>query len=182
MKAKNNKMKRDKQSLAFYAMIIGSALLIAALFLPFATATEEYAEHLNRYPKRYLVEEIEMENADGIQISLMKFLRIYYAAAKLEISREVGIACMVILFIFALFAIMTAIFSVCRKPILTILFDILSFAMINLVRWDFQERGVIPSRRYDWGIAAYAVYIGVMIVIAGAVVFLTEKRKQKREQ
>lgn len=174
--------KADKQSIAFYGMLIGAVLMIAALFLPFGTAAGEYTEYLNRYPKRYLVEEMEMTNAEGIHISLIKFFRIYYTVAQLGVSREIGIACMVIISLFAFFAILTAICSVRKKPVPAIIFDILSFAVLQIVRWDFQDRGVIPSSRYDWGIASYIAYIGIVIVFAGAVMMLAEKKKQKKQQ
>ena len=42
--------------------------------------------------------------------------------------------------------------------------------------------GVISNSRYDWGIAQYIGYIGIAIVMVGAVALLVVKMKDKKQQ
>ena len=83
---------------------------------------------------------------------------------------------------FAVFALLTLLFSILRKSIPVIVFNILTFAVLRLIIWDFEDRGVISNSRYDWGIAQYIGYIGIAIVILVAVSLLFVKMKDKKQQ
>ena len=83
---------------------------------------------------------------------------------------------------FAVFALLTLLFSILRKSIPVIVFNILTFAVLRLIIWDFEDRGVISNSRYDGGIAQYIGYIGIAIVMVGAVALLVVKKKDRRKQ
>lgn len=74
----------------------------------------------------------------------------------------------------------TLLFSVLKKPIPTILFNLLAFAVFRITKWDFEDRGVIPNSSYDWGIAQYICYISIIMVMMGAVALLVAKIKDKK--
>lgn len=61
----------------------------------------------------------------------------------------------------------------------TIIFNLLAFAVFSFIRWNF--KGVIPNSNYDWGMAQYVCYIGIIIVAAGAVALLIVKRKNNKK-
>ena len=158
---------------AFIAMLIGSAILLLTLFMPFASATDEYKEAL---------EELNMTNKEAINISLFEFIRIYSSETGKEISNDLSIVYVVVIAAFAVFALLTLLFSILRKSIPVIVFNILTFAVLRLIIWDFEDRGVISNSRYDWGIAQYIGYIGIAIVMVGAVALLVVKMKDKKQQ
>jgi len=166
--------------LPFLAVLIGSIMLVITLLLPFASANNEREEWLKEHPDSMYVEEIGMTNKESVNISMLEFGRIYKAASEMEEFKLVGIICLVLISAFALFVALTALFAILKKPIAIMIFDALSFAVFCMLKWDFKDRGVIPSSSYDWGIAQYFCYLGVIVAFAGAVMLLTVKIKQKK--
>lgn len=166
----------------FLAMLIGSLMLIVTLFMPFASATEDYKERLVEYSDSMYVEELDMTNEEAINISLFEFARIYSVAAEMGMSKSVSIACIVIIAVFGAFALLTLLFSALKKPIPAIIFNLLAFAVFRITKWDFEDRGVIPNSNYDWGMAQYICYIGIIVVVVGAVALLVAKIKDKKQR
>lgn len=166
----------------FLAMLIGSLMLIVTLFMPFASATEDYKEQLVEYSDSMYVEELDMTNEEAINISLFEFARIYSVAAEMGMSKGVSIACIVIIALFGAFALLTLLFSAIKKPIPAIIFNLLVLGVFRITKWDFEDRGVIPNNNYDWGMAQYICYIGIIIVLVGAVALLVMKIKDKKQR
>lgn len=162
------------------AAIAGALLLLLALFLPFASANDDYKEDLMSYPDSICSEEANMTNKDAVHISLTEFIKIDLAAVDAGISDVNVIANMVIIIAFGVFAAFTLLFSMFKKPIAILIFDVISFALMKLIKFDFKERGVIPSHSYDWGISYIICYIGIAIAAFGAVLLLIAKIKSKR--
>lgn len=165
----------------FLAMLIGSLMLIVTLFMPFASATEDYKERLVEYSDSMYVEELDMTNEEAINISLFEFARIYSVAAEMGMSKSVSIACIVIIAVFGVFALLTLLFSALKKPIPAIIFNLLAFAVFRITKWDFEDRGVIPNSNYEWGMAQYICYIGIIVIMVGAVALLLAKIKDKKQ-
>ena len=134
---------------AFIAMLIGSAILLLTLFMPFASVTDEYKEALEKFSDSMYIEELNMTNEEAINISLFEFIRIYSSETGKEISNDLSIVYVVVIAAFAVFALLTLLFSISR---------------------------------YDWGIAQYIGYIGIAIVMVGAVALLVVKMKDKKQQ
>lgn len=177
-----NEKKGKKFLYPFLVMLIGSIMLIATLFVPFASATGDYKEYLEEYSDSMYAEELNMTNGEAINISLFEFARIYSVAAEMGMSKSISIACMVIIAAFGAFALLTLLFSVLKKPIPAIIFNLLTFAVFRITKWDFNDRGVIPSSRYDWGMAEYFCYLGVVVLVVGAVALLVVKIKDKKQR
>mgnify|MGYP007067781771 CR=1 FL=1 len=78
---------------AFIAMLIGSAILLLTLFMPFASATDEYKEALEKFSDSMYIEELNMTNEEAINISLFEFIRIYSSETGKEISNDLSIVC-----------------------------------------------------------------------------------------
>lgn len=173
-------MKNKKSFIPFLTAVIGSVLLIISLFAPFASAKGEYRESLENNPEAVYSEEADMTAKDAVSISLTEFVKIDSAAAEMGISEETAVANMAIIIAFGVFAVLTLLFSLLSKPIAAIIFDILSFAVLNLIKVDFKDRGIIPSNSYDWGISQYICYIGIIAVAVGAVLTLIYKIKNKK--
>lgn len=171
-----------KVAIPFGITLAGVVLMIIMLFLPYASATSEYKEVLNQNKEGIFAQEIGMTNADAVHISLVKYARIYAAGAKsLEAVKAVAIMGIIIISAYALFAVLTLLMTILKKSIAIIVFDILALLDFWLIRFDFSDRGVIPSSRYDWGIASYLPYFLGVVVLAGAIWMLVEKRKMKEQ-
>lgn len=177
-----NSWEQKTPLIAFVITLIGSLLLIVTLFLPFASATEEYREHLQKYSDEMYAEEINMTNGNAVNLSLFEYGRMYAAAVDLGISKSSAIACLVIIVAYALFVIMTTLFTILKKPIAVLIFNLLSFGVFRLIKWDFDDRGVLPSSRYDWGFAEIVCYIGIAVVVVGAILLLLDKIRAKRQR
>ena len=67
-----------------------------------------------------------------------------------------------------------------KKPIGIIIFDLLTMGAFRIICFDFEDRGVIPSSSFDWGIVYYLVYVIGVIIITGAIWLFIEKRKAKK--
>ena len=160
--------------------VLGSILLITTVFLPFASATDNHKEYLEKYSDTLYVEEFDMTKEDAIDISLFEFLRMYSILAEKGIHKSISIACVVIISIFAGFSLLTLIFSVFKKAIPTLIFSLLSYAAFYIIKWDFKDRGVIPSNDYNWGVAEIVCYVGVIVAIIGAIALLIMKIINKK--
>ncbi|MBE6642197.1 MAG: hypothetical protein E7615_00920 [Ruminococcaceae bacterium] len=175
--------KKNSDSLLVFMAIalVGALLLITTFFLPFASATKEYRESLNDHPDKMYVEEINMTNKDAKDISLLEFGMIYSAAADLGVNSGIAVTCLIIIIAFAVFAVLTTLFIALKKPIAALIFTLLSFGVFQLIKWDFEDRGVIPTSKYDWGFAEVICYIGITIAVIGSILLLIAKSKAKRQ-
>lgn len=160
--------------------IIGALLMLLMLLLPYASATEDYEERLMKYEDEMYVEEIGMKNADAVDISLFEFGRMYAEAARQGLHKEMSIVGIVIISIFAGCALLTLLMTLIRKPIGIIIFDLLTMGAFKIICFDFEDRGVIPSTSFDWGIVCYLVYVIGVIIFASAIWLFVEKRKAKK--
>ena len=67
-----------------------------------------------------------------------------------------------------------------KKPIGIIIFDLLTMGAFKIICFDFEDRGVIPSSSFEWGIVYNLVYVIGVIIITGAIWLFIEKRKAKK--
>ena len=107
------------------------------------------------------------------------FGRIYLDATANPITQPLAVTCLALLSVFALFVVLTTLFSILRKAIPVIVFGVLSVGSFSTLKWDFGDRGVINTN-YDWGIAQYFLYIGAAVAVVGAIVLLAAKISEKK--
>lgn len=81
----------------------------------------------------------------------------------------------------AVFALLTVLFSVLKKPVAVIVFSILSFVVFLVQNWDYTDRGIVPTESYEWGIGHTIFFIAFFLVIAGAVWMLVNKILIKKQ-
>ena len=123
-----------------------------------------------------------MTNGNAIGISPFEFFRIYiYGASNYSGDNQIiSIICIVMISLIAGFTLLCTLFTALGKPIPLIVFDILTLAVLLLMNYDFEDRGVISNSRYDFGIANYLYFIGVAVTFVGAVWLLITKIIAKR--
>lgn len=168
MDDKNGQMR----TIAVVTTIVAALLLVAAFFLPYASATEEYRAALGMLSQS----PFGLENGELADVSLFEYVRIYLNAAP-ETFAAVYVPLTVAP---AVLGVLTVFFAALRKPIPSIVFSVLTVAVTFLLNWDFEDRGVIPSSTYDWGVARWVYLVAGVAVIACAVWQLVLRRRTKR--
>lgn len=76
-----------------------------------------------------------------------------------------------------LFALLSLILSLAKKPISVIIFTILAGLVFYVMCVDFTDRGVVAEGNLSWGIAYYTYIIGTVISLGGSVFMITQKKK-----
>lgn len=163
-----------------FIALIGAILLLVMILLPYASAKDDYKEYLKSTPDDYYVSEIKMTNAAAVNISMLEYVRIYAETARQGVYKEVSIICIVLITLFALFSLLTLLMSLLKKAIGIIIFDLLALGIFLLMRFDYADRGVLPTNSYGWGMVHYLTYIVGIAIAIGAVWLFVEKRKIKK--
>lgn len=172
--------KSNSVKIPFFITLISAALLLTMILLPYASAKGDYKEYLKSAPDDYYVSEIEMTNAEAVNISMLEYGCIYAETAKQGIYRGISIICIMLIALFAFFSLLTLLMSLLKKPIGIIIFDFLALGIFWLMHFDYADRGVLPTNSYGWGVVNYLTYIVGIIVAIGAVWLFVEKRKIKK--
>lgn len=165
----------------FLVTVVASIIVLAAFFLPLATADAEYAEYLKTHAQDYIMPGIEVTNEEVIHISMYEYAMMYMETYN-TIDRTLSTVVVAIIGAAGFLSLITLLFAIFKKPIAVIIFNALSLGVYYLMVWDFKERGVVPNNIYNLGFAYYVYYIGFIAVFAGAVWLLGVKIKQKRQR
>ena len=161
------------------ATIVAALLLVVAFFLPYASGTQEFREGLSSMSANPYSETLGMSNEDLADISLFEYVRIYGASGELGMGDAFAAVYVPLTVAPAVLSVLTLLFAVLRKPIPSIIFSVLTVALTFLLNWDFEDRGVIPSSNYDWGIARW-VYLVAGIAVIACAAWQIVLRKQAR--
>ncbi len=166
----------------FIIVLVSSIIMVTTIFMPYATATEEQAKKIDEYPDEILYEKLNITSKDMMNISMVKYARIYNSLSEqLWGNSSYGTFYVVLVSLIGGFAVLALIFMLLKKPIAVIIFTIISFAVFLLQNSDYTHRGVIPSTSYAWGMGYYIFYIASIITIIGSVWYLIIKIKTKKQ-
>ncbi len=161
------------------ATIVAALLLVAAFFLPYAAGTQEFREGLGSMSANPYSETLGMSNEDLADISLFEYARIYSASDELGMGDAFATLYVPLTVAPAVLGVLTLLFAALRKPIPSVVFSVLTVALSFLLNWDFEDRGVIPSSSYDWGIARW-VYLAAGVAVIACAIWQIVLRKQSR--
>ena len=167
------------RTIASVATIVAALLLVAAFFLPYASGTQEFREGLSSMTANPYSETLGMSNEDLADISLFEYVRIYSASGELGMGDAFAAVYVPLTVAPVVLGVLTLLFAALRKPIPSVVFSVLTVALTFLLNWDFEDRGVIPSSNYDWGIARW-VYLVAGIAVIACAVWQIVLRKQSR--
>ena len=172
-----------KQLIPYVLLVVGAVAMAVSFFLPFASAKGDYAEYLKQYGDRVYTAEAGLHNKDVVGLSLLTFLRIYIAG--LQSGKLLGgmyleaVICITLMAVIAVSSLLILLFGVLKKPIAAIVFSVLVVVAFYALRWDFDDRGVLPSSQYGYGIAEYIYPISFVVVVAGAIWFMVSRHIAK---
>lgn len=153
------------------ALAVAAIGLVAAFFLPWASADDAYREAAARAPEIVIYEDVNITAAQGADLSLLEFAQIYG-------SME-GTWTLYMYLMYALLGI-SAVSLACAaagKPIATSVFALLACVLSRLLVWDFEDRGALPNTTYDWGIAP-AIYLGATVAIVAIAIWMIVMRRK----
>ena len=173
---------KKQTMLPFIIAMIGALVMVACVFLPYSTATEERAEWIDKYSDTVVLEEMDLTAADMKNVSMAKYAQIYFTMSE-EYWHDstVGIFYIVLVAFIGGGALVAVLFALGRKPIGSILFGAASYGVFHMLNWDFTDRGVIPSDSYEWGIAHTIFPIAAVILIVGAAWMFVKKILVKKK-
>ena len=161
--------------------IAAAALALAAFFLPYISATDEFRAYLGIQADEKMFETADLTIGEMADMSLYTYGRVYYQAGE-EIfhSKQSGIFYGVLLFSVAAFAALMILFALGKKPVFLLICDLLMAGCFYLINWDFLDRGIMPDSRRVWGISHSLYYPLAAVIAVCAVWMFFAKRKAKR--
>lgn len=162
-----------KNNIPMVILFVGIALMIISFFIPYLSATEEYAKIMKASPDTLFY--ADTTNREAVNISLFDVVRMYYSGANMLYMLFVFIPVVMM----GIFSLLNAFFSFFKKPVAIIVFNTLSLGIFVLFNWDFQERGLF-AEIYNFSIAYYLVYIAGAVIFAGSVWMLIDNIRDKR--
>ncbi|WP_144744033.1 hypothetical protein [Enorma burkinafasonensis] len=128
--------------IARIALAVAAALLVAAFFLPWASADEEFREGAAALPDFMFYEPADMTVADACDISLLEYAQVYGS-----MEGTAWVVYMVVMYAGLALSVVALLLAVLGKPIGTAVFAVLACAVSRLLVWDFGDRGVPPAPR-----------------------------------
>lgn len=149
-----NRIKKNTKT-PMLAALLCVALLIVSIFLPYMTAEEDYRE---------MVEAMEHDTS----LSLRDFAKIYKGQNEDSFTKIVGIL--------SSLGVISAIFAVCRKPIMVMLMDILTTAWAVMIRMLFSD----SAYGYEFGIGGTLIFVACIGIMVSAIWMLVAKIKTKK--
>ena len=182
MEGTNNTIKpADKKApvmlIARIALAVAVALLVAAFFLPWASADEGFREGAAALPDFMFYEPAGMTVADACDISLLEYAQVYGS-----MEGTAWVVYMVVMYAGLALSVVALLLAVLGKPIGTAVFAVLACAVSRLLVWDFGDRGVLPSSTHDWGAAPVIYVITTVAIVALAAWLFALKRKDKAQR
>ena len=172
----------NKVRLPSIIALLAALVALAAFFLPYISATEEYAAYIDTIADQVVYEAAELKAGDLKNISIFAYAKTYIMAGE-EIFRnktsgyiEGGAFAAV-----GVFALLTALWALGRRPILTFINNALMGGAFYLISWDVMDRSIMPDSRRFWGISHQLYYPLVAIIGICAIWMFVAKHKAKKQ-
>ena len=159
----------------FIVTLVAVLLLILCMFLPYMTATGDLAEYVNAYPDSIESYEPRLTAGDLKNISLISVGKVS-AAAYGDAEGSLNNA---VIIIFGIFLALTTLFTVIKKPIPTIVFDVLTCGLFLLI-YAIMKYDFFGPDKYTWGIAFYTMWVSFASVLAGSIWTLVARNAPKQ--
>ena len=167
---------------ASVVVLLCTLLMVSAIFMPYSTAANNMATTIKNNPNSVVYAELNMTAKDLSNISMVQYARIYTTYSKDFFgNRFQGIYYVVFVTLIGGFSLLTAVFCLLKKPLAVIIFDVLAFGVFCLQNWDFTNRGISPTRSYEWGSGYYIFFAAVFVVLIAATWQLVSKSETPKK-
>lgn len=176
-------MKNIKKMIPFIATLIGAVLMAAAIFMPYSKAIGNHAERIEDDPDAVVYEDPDITAGELLNVSMFEYAKLYLTVGEDMWDNSFPVILYTSLVaLIGLFALLAVLFTLLKKPVRVIVFDILAFIVFVIQNWDYSDRGVVPSRKYDWGAGYYVFFVAAAVVFIGAILMKISQSKAKKEQ
>lgn len=154
-------------------MVVAALGLVAAFFLPWASADEEFRSAAAQAPEFMYYEPTGLTVSDAQDLSLLEYAQVYGS------MEGAWVVYMVIMYATAAVSVLALILAACNKPIGAAVFGALTLAASRLLVWDFTDRGVLPNSTHDWGAAPTIYLVAAVVLVVAAIWLFIVKRRAK---
>ena len=165
-----------KLTVPFVVALVGVLVVVIALFLPYMTAVGEMAEYIEKFPDRIEIESLDLTAGDMANISVISVSKLITGIY----GEDDGVIANAIVFVFGSFLAFTALFTILKKPIAIIIFDLLSFGTFAFLNFLMKE-DFIGADKYAWGVGYYIMLMAIIVVFASAVWMQVKKIVKKKK-
>ena len=165
-----------KLAVPFTVTLAGILVIVIAMFLPYLTAVGKTADFIDAFPDMIAVEALDLTFEDIENIPMISVRNLFIGVY----SEDDGIITDVLVLAFCGFLALTAIFTLFRKPVAVMIFDLLTFgifALLNLI----MKQDIIDADAYAWGIGYYIIPAAIIAVFVGAIWMLIKKIAEKKK-
>ena len=172
-----------KFSVPKIVILVACVMGVIGLFLPYTKSIGEYRDNLKSNPDTIVAKEVNFKASDVMDISIMEYFKMYkyeMSHSSDEWTKGTSTVNVVITIALIAFIILTLVFALLNKPILTIIFTVLMGISSGLMNYDIVDRGVIPSSTYTYGLTYY-LYIALAIVILVSSILIIIKNKKTKK-
>ena len=161
--------------LARAVMVVAAIGLVAAFFLPWGSADQEFRDAVALAPDVMFYEPTGMTVSDAQDISLFSYAQVYGSMG--------GTWRLYTYISYALLgaSALTLLLAALGRPIGSTVLAVIALAGSRLLVWDFGDRGVLPSGTHDWGIAPTVYIVAFVVLVAAAVWLFVLRRKEKAQ-
>ncbi len=149
-------------------ILAGILIMWIAFFCPYLSATDGAKKLLDSYG-------LKQTNLSIIDMAYSSSQLINYASSG-SLLKYLPFSGIILLGIFSL---LNVIFSVVKKPVAVIVFDILSLVIFLITDLNIRGNMAFSKTYYSHSFAYYIFYLSALIVFVGAIGLLKEKRKAK---
>jgi len=128
-----------------------------------------------------LIDGVDITVGEMMDLSLFKYALVYQQGGDTLLhSSGSGMIYTVLYSAVPVFAILIMLAALRKRPLLTLLCDLLMGGAIWIINWDFADRGIMPDNDRLWAIAYYLYYPLAVIIAICAIWMFIEKRKIKK--
>ena len=158
-------------------------IALIGLFLTYKKSIGEYRQILKDNLTTMNIEEVNFKNKDAIDISIIENLKVYSYAMNNSSGNDwvqgESIINVIITIALIVSIVLTILFSLLNKSVLTIIFSIIMGISSLLMNYDIVDRGVIPSSTYTYGLAYYLyVPLAIIILVCSIINIINSKKKK----
>ena len=154
-------------------MVVAAFGLVAAFFLPWASANEEFREAAAAMPEAMFFEPAGLTAEGAVDLSLMEYAQVYGSMGG---AWQIY---MVIMYATLAVSVLTLVLAAWGKPVGAVVFAVLTLAVSRLLVWDFVDRGVLPNSSHEWGVATTIYLVAAAVLIVGGIAAAVLKHQQK---
>lgn len=158
---------------------------LIGLFMPYEKSIGEYRKNLLNHPETINIKEVKLTNKDAINLSIIENYKIYRYAMNNSKNIEYdsswiygeSLINVIITIVLIVSIILILLFTILKKNVLAITFDIILSISSLAMNYDITSRGVLPSSKYTYGISYYLYIIIAILILTTIIIQKILKKK-----